>query len=99
MADDAGGSLAREELFAGWRLFFERLAEIDPVVLLVEDAQYADAGLLDFVDHLVEWARNSTIYVLVFTRPELDQLRPALVLAVIVRRSHSILWTSRRWTP
>jgi hypothetical protein len=34
--------LSREELFAGWRLFFERLAAEDPVVLLIEDAQYAD---------------------------------------------------------
>ena len=45
MAGDDGIALPREELFAGWRLFFERLAAVQPVVLLVEDAQYADAGL------------------------------------------------------
>jgi class 3 adenylate cyclase len=73
---DAGGSLAREELFAGWRLFFERLAGQMPVVLLVEDAQHADHGLLDFLDHLIDWARDLPIYVLVFTRPELHQVRP-----------------------
>ncbi len=76
VAGDIGGTLAREELFAGWRVFFERLAESDPVVLLIEDAQYADAGVLDFVDHLVDWARDSPIFVLVFTRPELDSSRP-----------------------
>jgi len=76
VAGDSGGTLAREELFAGWRVFFERLAESDPVVLLIEDAQYADAGVLDFVDHLVDWARDSPIFVLVFTRPELDSSRP-----------------------
>ena len=65
-AGDGGGPLAREELFAGWRLFFERLAAAGPVVLLVEDAQYADAGLLDFLDHLVDWARDLPVYVLVF---------------------------------
>src|SRR5207344_2369178 len=32
--------LAREELFAGWRLFFERLAERDPVVMVFEDLQW-----------------------------------------------------------
>ncbi len=74
---DAGGSLPREELFAGWRLFFERLAGQLPVVLLLEDAQYADHGLLDFLDHLIDWARDLPIYVLVFARPELDQARPA----------------------
>jgi hypothetical protein len=71
-----GAVLAREELFAGWRLFFERLAAQQPVVLLVEDAQYADTGLLDFLDHLIDWVRDLPIYVLVFARPELGQARP-----------------------
>ena len=75
-AGDGGAPLAREELFAGWRLFFERLAAEGPVVLLVEDAQYADAGLLDFLDHLIDWARDLPIYVLVFARPDLGQARP-----------------------
>src|SRR5262249_1988186 len=63
-ADDTGAALAREELFAGWRLFFERLAAVHPVVLLVEDAQHADAGLLDFFDHLIDWARDLPVYLL-----------------------------------
>jgi len=71
-----GAALAREELFAGWRLFFERLAAVQPVVLLVEDAQYADSGLLDFLDHLIDWVRDLPVYVLVFARPELGQVRP-----------------------
>jgi class 3 adenylate cyclase/tetratricopeptide (TPR) repeat protein len=73
---DDGAALAREELFAGWRLFFERLAAENPVVLLVEDAQYADSGLLDFLDHLIDWVRDLPIFILVFARPELGQARP-----------------------
>jgi class 3 adenylate cyclase len=73
---DGGEPLAREELFAGWRLFFERLAAESPLVLLIEDAQYADAGLLDFLDHLVDWTRDQPVYVLVLARPELSQARP-----------------------
>jgi predicted ATPase len=73
---DGGEALSREELFAGWRLFFERLAAENPVVLLVEDAEYADAGLLDFLDHLIDWVRDLPVYVLVFARPELGQARP-----------------------
>jgi class 3 adenylate cyclase/predicted ATPase len=73
---DAIAALSREELFAGWRMFFERLAATSPVVLLIEDAQHADSGLLDFLDHLVDWARNLPIYLLVFARPELGQARP-----------------------
>ena len=76
VAGDSGSALSREELFAGWRLFFERLAGDEPVVLLVEDAQYADAGLLDFLDYLIDWARDLPVYVLVFARPELGQARP-----------------------
>jgi len=74
-AGDSGGTLVREELFAGWRLFFERLAAGGPVVLVVEDAQYADAGLLDFLEHLTDWARDLPIFVLVLARPELGQAR------------------------
>jgi class 3 adenylate cyclase len=74
-AEDGGGTLGREELFAGWRLFFERLAAVQPVVLLVEDAQHADAGLLDFLEHLTDWARGLPIFVLVLARPELGQAR------------------------
>jgi class 3 adenylate cyclase/tetratricopeptide (TPR) repeat protein len=73
---DDGAVLAREELFAGWRLFFERLAAVQPVVLLVEDAQYADSGLLDFLGYLIDWVRDLPIFVLVFARPELGQARP-----------------------
>jgi len=76
LAGDDGAALAREELFAGWRRFFERLAADQPVVLLVEDAHYADSGLLDFLDHLIDWVRNVPVYVLVFARPELGQARP-----------------------
>ncbi|MGH3203629.1 MAG: ATP-binding protein [Streptosporangiaceae bacterium] len=75
-AGDSGATLSREELFAGWRMFFERLAGESPVVLLVEDAQHADSGLLDFLDHLVDWTKNLPVYVLVFARPELGQARP-----------------------
>jgi class 3 adenylate cyclase/tetratricopeptide (TPR) repeat protein len=73
---DGGAPLSREELFAGWRLFFERLAADAPVLLVVEDAQHADAGLLDFLDHLIDWARDLPIYVLVLARSELDLTRP-----------------------
>ena len=50
--------MPREELFAGWRLFFGQLAAVGPVVLLVQDAQCADAGLLDFLDYLTGWTRE-----------------------------------------
>ncbi len=73
---DDGRPLARAELFAGWRLFFERLATVQPVVLVVEDAQYADAGLLDFLEYLVDWVRDLPVFVLVLARTEFGLARP-----------------------
>ncbi len=76
VVEDSGGPLSRQELFAGWRLFFERLANDAPLVVVIEDAQHADTGLLDFLDHLIDWTRDLPIYVLVLARPELDLARP-----------------------
>ncbi len=76
VADDPGRQLSREELFAGWRVFLERLAADAPVIALVEDAQHADTGLLDFLDHLIDWSRDLPLYVLVLARPELELARP-----------------------
>ena len=49
-----------------------------PVVLVFEDLHWADTGLLDFVDHLLEWSRNAPIYVLTLARPELLERAPRL---------------------
>ncbi len=65
-----------EQLFAAWRTFFERLAATAPVALVFEDHHYADSGLLDFVDHLLEWSRNVPIYVVTLSRPDLLERRP-----------------------
>jgi class 3 adenylate cyclase/tetratricopeptide (TPR) repeat protein len=65
----------REELFAAWRTFFERVAADHPAILLFEDLQWADPGLIDFVDHLMEWA-NGPIYVVTLARPDLLDRRP-----------------------
>jgi class 3 adenylate cyclase len=65
-----------EQLFAAWRTFFERLAATAPVVMVFEDVHYADTGLLDFVDHLLEWSRNVPIYVVTLARPEFLERRP-----------------------
>ena len=47
----------KQDLFAAWRLFFERLADVHPTVLVFEDVQWADASLLDFIEYLLEWSR------------------------------------------
>ena len=66
----------RDALFPAWRQFFERIAERGPVVLVFEDLQWADTGLLDFIDHLLDWSRDLPILVVGLTRPELLDRRP-----------------------
>jgi class 3 adenylate cyclase/tetratricopeptide (TPR) repeat protein len=66
----------REEAFAAWRRFFEALAEWGPLVLVIEDVHWADEGLLDFLDHLADWASSSPLLLLCTARPELHERRP-----------------------
>jgi class 3 adenylate cyclase/tetratricopeptide (TPR) repeat protein len=68
-------ALGRQDLFAGWRLFFERLSEQLPVVMVFEDLQWADDGLLDFIEHLLDWSAQRPIFLLTLARPELGERR------------------------
>jgi class 3 adenylate cyclase/tetratricopeptide (TPR) repeat protein len=65
----------REELYAAWRTFFERIAGIAPVILVFTDLQWADLGMLDFVEDLLRWARTAPILVVALARPELLERR------------------------
>jgi tetratricopeptide (TPR) repeat protein len=65
----------RKELFAAWRVFFERLSETYPAVLVFEDMQWADASLLDFIEELLDLSRSHPIYVVTLARPELLERR------------------------
>jgi class 3 adenylate cyclase len=61
----------REELFAALRTFFERISILGTTVLVFEDLQWADAGVLDFIDHLLEWSIGYPVLVVTLARPEL----------------------------
>jgi predicted ATPase/class 3 adenylate cyclase len=66
----------REDLFSAWRLFVERMAERDPVVMVFEDIHWADASLLEFVEALLERSRAHPIFVLTLARPDLIERHP-----------------------
>src|SRR4029453_6239219 len=61
----------RAEAFAAWRRFFEAMAEERPLGLVFEDLPWAAEGLLEVVDHLVDWAGGVPILVGCTARPEL----------------------------
>ena len=84
----------RADLFSGWRLFFERIAETEPVILAFEDLQWADSGLLDFIDYLLEWSADYPIFVLALGRTELRDRRPGwdpVVLAPLATSSVELI--------
>jgi predicted ATPase/class 3 adenylate cyclase len=70
------GGDRRGEAFAAWRRFLEALAEQRPLVLALEDLHWADEGLLDFVDELVDWLSGVPLLVVCSARPELLERRP-----------------------
>ncbi len=73
---EEGPRYERNDLFSAWRVFFERLAEVNPVVMVFEDMQWADDSLLDFIDYLLEWSRSFPVFVCTLARPELHERRP-----------------------
>jgi class 3 adenylate cyclase/tetratricopeptide (TPR) repeat protein len=73
------GSFPREDLFSAWGTFLERAGAGNPVVLVIDDAQNADEGLLQFVEHLLAVA-GYACFVVLLTRPGLLEGRPALAV-------------------
>jgi class 3 adenylate cyclase/tetratricopeptide (TPR) repeat protein len=73
---EAWGGDRQAEAFAAWRRFLEALAEQGPAVLVFEDLHWADDALLDFLDHLVDWAVDVPLLVVCTARPELLVRRP-----------------------
>jgi class 3 adenylate cyclase/tetratricopeptide (TPR) repeat protein len=67
----------RDEAFSAWRRFFELLGDWGPLVLVFEDLHWADDGLLDFIDHVADWATGSAMLLLCTARPEVRERRPA----------------------
>ena len=72
----------RQDLFAAWRLFFERLTDQGPLIMVFEDLQWADQALLAFVEFLLEWSASQPLYVLALSRPELAQQQPEFGRAI-----------------
>jgi class 3 adenylate cyclase/tetratricopeptide (TPR) repeat protein len=67
-----------EETFFVVRRFFGALAMTRPVVLVIDDLQWAEPLLLDLVEHLIQWSAGVPLLVLGAARPELRDARSSL---------------------
>src|SRR5919204_108501 len=77
VSGDGAGGAGAETATAAWRRFLEAIAEQGPAVLVFEDLHWADDGLLDFLDDLVDWLRGVPLLLVGTARPELLERRPA----------------------
>ena len=73
----SGGTAAvPEELFWDVRRLLEALASERPVLLYVDDLQWAEPMMFDLLDHVSDLSRGAPILVLCTARPELLDDRP-----------------------
>jgi class 3 adenylate cyclase/tetratricopeptide (TPR) repeat protein len=75
--EEGGAADQRDEAAAAWRRLVEALVDWRPAVLVFEDLHWADDGLLDFVDELVDWLREAPLLIVATARPELLERRPS----------------------
>jgi ketosteroid isomerase-like protein/tetratricopeptide (TPR) repeat protein len=74
-----GSPATPEETFFVVRRLLAGIAGTKPVVLVIDDLQWAEPLLLDLVEHLVQWGAGVPLLVLVGARPELRDVRSSLV--------------------
>jgi ATP/maltotriose-dependent transcriptional regulator MalT len=71
-----GGAGTPVELFWEARRLLEEVSADKPVILHIDDLQWAEPMLLDLLDHVVDLSRGAPILLLCTARPELLEDRP-----------------------
>ena len=71
------GAAAPEEIFWEVRRLLEALARPAPVILHVDDLQWAEPMFLDLLDHIGDHSREAPILVVCSARPALLENRPS----------------------
>src|SRR5215207_5709600 len=67
---------ASEETFWAVRRFLEHLARQQPVIIALDELQWAEPTLLDLIEYLVGWTTDAPILLVGLGRPELTERRP-----------------------
>ena len=84
LADAVGAEespVASDETFWAVRRFLEHLARERPLIVGLDELQWAEPTLLDLVEYLVGWA-DAPILLLGLGRPELAERRPSWPTAI-----------------
>jgi class 3 adenylate cyclase/tetratricopeptide (TPR) repeat protein len=75
----ARGAVSGEEAQWAVRKLMERIAEKRPLVVVVEDIQWAEPVLLDLIEHVATVVADVPLMLVCLTRPELLDARPSRV--------------------
>ncbi|HEY5024040.1 MAG TPA: adenylate/guanylate cyclase domain-containing protein [Acidimicrobiales bacterium] len=65
-----GTSGSIEEIQWAVRRYLEALAASNPVIWVIDDLHWAEATFLAIVEDVVDWSRDTALFVLCLTRPE-----------------------------
>ena len=71
---DVPAETMQQELRWGLRRYLERRAAVQPLTLVFDDIHWAEAALLDLIEHLAEWSR-APLFLVCMARPDLRELR------------------------
>jgi class 3 adenylate cyclase/tetratricopeptide (TPR) repeat protein len=69
------GTASAEETFWAVRTTLESVARRKPVVLVLDDIHWAEATMLDLIEHLADWTQDAPLLVLCVARQELLENR------------------------
>jgi len=69
------GERSSQEIAWAAREVMQGIAEVQPLILLFEDIHWAEAPLLDLIEHIADWIR-APVLILCLARPELLDVRP-----------------------
>jgi predicted ATPase len=70
------GAADQAEFFAAWQRVIEAMAADGPLVLVIEDLHWADTGLLQFLNYLLDSSADIALLVIAAARPELLDRQP-----------------------
>ncbi|GAA4068254.1 hypothetical protein GCM10022248_40680 [Nonomuraea soli] len=91
---DSGGAEARARLFEQVLGVLERLADREPVVLIIEDAHWADRSTRDLLSFLVRYQRSDVPLLIVVTYRS-DELHRTHPLRPLLAELGRVAWVRR----
>ncbi len=76
LAGRSGAAPTKDETAWAVRRLLEALGRTGPVAVVVDDVHWADPVLVDVLDHLADWTRDTALLLVCVSRPELLDSRP-----------------------